>query len=91
MFLEVTTGAESGEERAESVKENSCAFLLAAFGVLTLGVLGGEASCSLLLLTGVSQSNDFGGLVNDFKVALRISGFTIYVKFAVIFSFLCQS
>ena len=55
-----------------------CIFLT-AFGVLTLGVLGGEASCSLLILTGVSQSNDFGVLVNDFKVALRISGVTIYV------------
>ena len=79
MFSAVTTGTESGEERAESVKEDSCAFLLTAFGVLTLGILGGEASCSLLILTGVSQSNDFGELVNDFKVALRISGFTIYV------------
>ena len=79
MFSAVTTGIESGEERAESVKEDSCAFLLTAFGVLTLGILGGEASCSLLILIDVSQSNDFGVLVNDFKVALGISGFTIYV------------
>ena len=54
-------------------------FLLTTFGVLTLGVLGGEASCSLFILTGVSQSNVFGVLVNDFLVARKISGFTIYV------------
>ena len=64
MFLAVTAGAESGEERAESEKEDSCAFLLTAFGVLILGVLGGEANCSLLILTCVSQSNNFGVLVN---------------------------
>ena len=79
MFSVVTIGAESGEERAESVKEDSWAFLLTAFGLLTLGVLGREESCSLLISTGVLQSNDFGELVNYFKIALRISGFIIYV------------
>ena len=41
VFLEKV---ESEEERAESVKEGSCAFLLGTFGVLTVGVLGGETS-----------------------------------------------
>ena len=31
-------GTEHGEERAKSVKEDSCAFLLTALGVLTVGV-----------------------------------------------------
>ena len=48
-------GAESGEKCAESVKKDFCAFLLIAFGVLVVGVLGGEAGCSLFILTGVSQ------------------------------------
>ena len=64
---------------AESLKEDSCAFLLTEFGVLTVGVLGGEASCSLFTLIGVSQSNVFGVLVNNFLLARKISGFTIYV------------
>ena len=63
------TGSESGEGCAKSAKENSWAFLLTAFGVLTVGVLGGEASCSLL--TGVSQSNVFRVLVNDFLVVRK--------------------
>ena len=67
--------AKSGEECTKSVKEDSCVFLLTAFGVLILG----EASCSLFILTGVLQSNVFGVLVNDFLVACKISGFTIYV------------
>ena len=37
------SGAESGEEHAESIKEGSRAFLSTAFGVLTVGVLRGEA------------------------------------------------
>ena len=45
--------------------------------MLTVDVLGGEASYSLL--TDVSQSNVFGVLVNYFLVARKISGF-IYVK-----------
>ena len=53
--------------------------MLTAFGVLTVGVLGGEASCSPFILTGVSQSNVFGVLVNDFLVARKIPGFTIYI------------
>ena len=53
------------------------AFLLTAFGMMTVGVLGREASYSLL--TGVSQSNVFGVLFNDFLVVRKISGFTIYV------------
>ena len=43
------TGAESEEERAKSVEEDSCVFLLTAFGVLTVGAPGGEASCSLFI------------------------------------------
>ena len=65
---------------AEPVKEDSWAFLLTAFGVLTVGVLGGEASCSLL--TGVSQSNVFGVLVNDFLVVRKISRFAVYAKYS---------
>ena len=79
---------------AESVKEDSWAFLLTTFGVLTVVVLGGEASCSLL--TGVSQSGVFGVLVNDFFGSAQ--NFWIYnicycipVKFAISFSFLYQS
>ena len=57
-FLGVTaTGAESWEERGESVKQYSCAFLLTVYGVLTVSVLGGEASCSLFISTGVLQFN----------------------------------
>ena len=73
------TGAENGEERAESVKEDSCAFLLTEFGVLTVDTLGGEASCSLCILTGVSQSKAFRVLVNDFLAACKIYVFTVYV------------
>ena len=62
---------------AESVKKDSWAFLLTAFGVLTVGRLGGETSFSLL--TVVSQSNVFGVLFNDFLVAHKIFRFTIYV------------
>ena len=72
-------GAESGEGCAESVKEDSYAFLSTAFGVATVIVLGGEASWSLFILTGDSQSNVFGVLVNDFLVVRKISGFTLYV------------
>ena len=79
---------------AEPVKEDSWAFLLTAFGVLTVGVLGGEASCSLL--TSVSQSSVFGVLVNDFFGSAQ--NFWIYkicysipVKFAISFSSLYQS
>ena len=51
VFLGVTvTGANSRKEFAESIKED---FLLTAFGVLTVGALGGEASFSLFILTGV--------------------------------------
>ena len=60
-------------------KEDSWAFLLTSFGVLTVGVLGGEVRCSLFTLTGVSQSNVFGVLVNDFLIPRKISGFTINV------------
>ena len=75
-ILRITAiGAESGEECTKSVNEDSCVFLLTAFGVLILG----EASCSLFILTGVLQSYVFGVLVNDFFVACKISGFTIYV------------
>ena len=67
VYLGVTaTGGECGEEFAKSVKGDSCAFLLTAFGVLIVGVLGGEASCSLFILTGVSPGEV---LVNDFLVA----------------------
>ena len=45
------------------VKEDSCAFLFTVFGWLIVGVLGGEASCSLFILTGVSQSNVLGVLL----------------------------
>ena len=38
-------GANRREERAELVKEDSCAFLLTAVGVLTVGVLEGETIC----------------------------------------------
>ena len=47
--------------------------------MLIVGVLGGVASCSLFILIGVSQSNVFGVLVNDFLVAWKTSGFTIYI------------
>ena len=47
-------------------------FLLTTFGVLTLGVLGDEASCSLFILTGVSQSNVFGVLVFSAVVYLLL-------------------
>ena len=70
---------ESGESCAESVKEDSSAFLLTGFKVLTVGILGGGASCSLFILRGASQSNVFVVLVNDFLVARKISGYTIYV------------
>ena len=53
--------------------------MLTTFGVLTVGVLGGEASCSLFILTGVLQSDLFRMLVNDFLVARKISGFIIHV------------
>ena len=53
----------SGGMCVELVKDNSCAFLLTAFGWLIVGVLGGEASCSLFILTSVSQSNVFGVLL----------------------------
>ena len=56
------------------------AFLLTAFGVMTEGVLGGEASYSLL--TGVSQSNVFGVLVNDFFVFLDLQ-YTLQYSFKV--------
>ena len=52
-------GAESGEGCAEPQKKDSCVFLLTAFGVLIVGVIGGEASCSIYILTGISQSNTF--------------------------------
>ena len=44
---------------------------LTAFGVLSVGVLGEETSCSLFILIGVSQFNVFGVLVNDFLVARK--------------------
>ena len=39
-------GLKSEEECGESAKEDSCAVLLRAFGVLPVGALEGEASCS---------------------------------------------
>ena len=45
----------------------------------TVGVLGGEASCSLFMLAGVSQSNAFGVLVDDLLVEGKKSGITIYI------------
>ena len=43
VFLGVTaTWAKSGEKLTELVKEDSCALLLTAFGVLNVGVLGGR-------------------------------------------------
>ena len=47
---------------------------------MTVGVLGGEASYSLL--TGVSQSNVFGVLVNDFFVFLDLQ-YTLQYSFKV--------
>ena len=72
-------GTESGG-CAGSVKEDYCAFLLTAFGVLTVGVLGGKTSCSLL--AGVSQSNFFGVLANDFLVARKVSGLLYTLQYS---------
>ena len=73
-------GVELGKGCPESVpNQGSCTFLSTAFGVLIVGVLGGEASWSLFILTGASQSNVFGVPVNDFLVARKVSGFAIYV------------
>ena len=66
------------EGSTDSVKKDSCAFLLIAFGVLIVEVFGGDRSFSLFLLTSVLQSNIFAVLVNDFLAAYTISGFTIY-------------
>ena len=54
-----------------------CCALLNTFGVLIVGVLGGEASCSLFIVTGVSQCNVIGVLVND--SFLKVFVFIIYI------------
>ena len=88
--------AKSGEECAESGEENPCAFLLTVFAGLTEDAVRGEASCSLFILAGISQSKVFGMLVNDPQqrvkvLVLQYISYSIHVKFAVNFSFWFQS
>ena len=65
-------GSHNWRRECQISKKNYCALFLIAFEVTTVGLLGGEASFSLFILTGVLQSYVFGVPVNDLLVACKI-------------------